>query len=50
MVRYSRERRLRAVRLYERYDCSAVSVIDELGVSVLGDVGALASGVGGGGA
>ncbi len=31
MVRYSRERRLRAVRLYERYDCSAVSVIDELG-------------------
>lgn len=31
MVRYSREQRLRAVRLYEQYDRSAASVINELG-------------------
>ncbi|MBS6344422.1 MAG: IS3 family transposase [Bifidobacterium pseudolongum] len=31
MVKYSREQRLRAVRLYEQYDRSAASVISELG-------------------
>lgn len=31
MARYTREQRLRAVRLYERYDRSAASVINELG-------------------
>ena len=31
MVKYTREQRLRAVRLYERYGRSAVAVIDELG-------------------
>ncbi len=30
MAKYTREQRLRAVRLYERYDCSAMSVINEL--------------------
>ena len=33
MVKYTREQRLRAMRLYERYDCRAVSVINELGHS-----------------
>ncbi len=32
VVKYSREQRLRAVRLYEQYDRSAASVISELGV------------------
>ena len=31
MVKYTREQRLRAVRLYERYDRSTASVINELG-------------------
>lgn len=31
MVKYTREQRLRAVRLYEQYDRSAASVINELG-------------------
>ncbi|WP_270417169.1 hypothetical protein [Bifidobacterium pseudolongum] len=31
MVKYTREQRLRAVRLYERYDRGAASVINELG-------------------
>ena len=31
VVKYSREQRLRAVRLYEQYDRSAASVISELG-------------------
>ncbi len=31
MVKYTREQRLRSVRLYERYGRSAVAVIDELG-------------------
>lgn len=31
MVKYTREQRLRTVRLYERYGRSAVAVIDELG-------------------
>ncbi|WP_270417207.1 transposase [Bifidobacterium pseudolongum] len=31
MVKYTREQRLRAVRLYERYGRSAAAVIDELG-------------------
>ena len=31
MVKYTREQRLRAVRLYERYDRSAASVVNELG-------------------
>lgn len=46
MVKYTREQRLRAVRLYERYDRSAASVVNELGVSVPADAGALASGMG----
>jgi hypothetical protein len=33
VVKYTREQRLRAMRLYERYDCRAVSVINELGHS-----------------
>ena len=31
MVKYTREQRLRAVRLYEQYDRSAASLINELG-------------------
>ncbi|MGO4922426.1 hypothetical protein [Bifidobacterium choerinum] len=31
MAKYTREQRLRAVRLYEQYDRSATSVINELG-------------------
>ncbi len=48
MVKYTREQRLRAVRLYERYGRSAVAVIDELGVSVRADAGGLAPAMGAG--